>query len=125
MDETLIRNSKLRKVDCYELSYSADEIILNIEIGIGLNAATLVKLNDGSLRKEKTDSFSTQIGTNTNLIGKTLILMTTLCNVQQRSYEAKMKITISGGKKNWIQEIKKGTQQAGKYVFYSAEIDFI
>ena len=125
MEKTLIKNSKLRKVDCYELSYSADEIILNIEISIGLNAATLVKLNDGSLRKEKTDSFSTQIGTNTNLIGKTLILMTTLCDVQQRSYEAKMKITISGGKKNWIQEIKKGTQQAGKYVFYSAEIDFI
>lgn len=125
MEKILMRNPKVKSIDCYQLSYSPNDVELNIEIGKGLNAATLIKLNDGSLRKEKTDSFSTQIGTNTSLIGKTLILMTTLCDVQQRSYEAKMKITISGGKKNWIHEIKKGTQQAGKYVFYSAEIDFI
>ncbi|MBI9038650.1 MAG: hypothetical protein JEY97_11000 [Bacteroidales bacterium] len=125
MEMTLNRNSKVKKVDCYELSYLADAVNLNIEIGQGLNAATLVKLNDGSLKKEKTDSFSTQIGTNSNLIGKTLILMTTLCNVQQRSFEAKMKITISGGRKNWVHEMKKVSQQEGKYVFYSAEIDFI
>ena len=82
MGKTIIRNPKVKSVDCYQLSYSPNDIKLNIEIGKGLNAATLVKLNDGSMKKEKTDSFSTEIGTNTNLIGKTLILMTTPCDVQ-------------------------------------------
>lgn len=125
MEKTIIRNSKVKSIDCYELSYLTDPVKLNIEIGKGHNAATLVKLNDGSLKKEKIDSFSTQIGTNINLVGKTLIIMTTLCNVRQRSYEANMKITISGGRKNWVHEIKRETQPAGKYVFYSAKIDFI
>jgi len=120
-----MRNLKVKSIDCYELSYLTNPVKINIEIGRELNSATLVKLNDGSLRKEEIDSFSTQIGTNTNLVGKTLIIMTTLCNVQQRRYEANMKITISGGRKNWVHEIKKEIQPAGKYFFYSAEIDFI
>ncbi len=125
MEKTINRNSKVKSIDCYELSYLPDPVILNIRIGNGINAATLIKLTDGSLIQEGTDSFSIQIGTNKNLAGKTLRLMTTLCNVRQRSYEAKLKVTISGGRKNWTHEMRKETQNAGKYIFYSAEIDFI
>ncbi|MBI9038730.1 MAG: hypothetical protein JEY97_11405 [Bacteroidales bacterium] len=125
MEKVLIRNSKLKTVDCYELSYTAYEICLDIEIGRSLSAATLIKLNDGSLRKERSNSFSINIGTNSNLIGKTLFLMTTLCNVNKGPFEAKMKITISGGKRDWVHVMKKEPQASGKYIFYSAEIDFI
>jgi len=83
----------------YDIVNTSEEpVILNIEIGFGQIAQTLIYLDDIKIG-DFSDSFQIEIGPGKDILRKELALFTTIHDIQPETDRISMYIVISGGKK--------------------------
>jgi hypothetical protein len=86
------------------INESENPIVLNVEIGYGQIAQSLLFIDDTS-QGTKENSFELIIGKSNELIRKELSIFTTIHDIQTDTDKIYMKLVLKGGKSDNITEI--------------------
>lgn len=107
------------------INESENPIILNIEIGYGQIAQSLLIIDDTSLGN-KENSFELIIGKSNELIRKELSIFTTIHDIQADTDNIYMKLVLKGGKSDNVTEIfNTAVSQPGGLAHAQIRIIFI